>query len=188
MNIARVAGLVGLALAPLLAVGCSNRTTSTAAPTPSSHPPVLSTPVSPSSAPGTSAQTTVARPTDLTDGRHAVRISRVDPAARSITVDVIEIFFGEDAARAAKEDKAAEIPPPNDVWIRNVNPRLRTLLVATDAPITVNVHGAAESGNATKDIAKTLPELAALGRLDDGVFWVTVSGGRVTRIMEQYLP
>jgi hypothetical protein len=188
MSIARVAGLLGLALAPLLAVGCSDRTNSAAPPTPSSRPPVGSAPASPSSAPAASAQTSAARPTDLTDGRHAVRITRVDPAARRITVDVIEIFLGEDAARAAEEDKAAEIPPPNDVWIRNVNPRLRTLSVATDAPITVNVHGAAESGSATKDIAKTLPELAALGHLDDGVFWVTLTGGRITRIAEQYLP
>ena len=117
-----------------------------------------------------------------------MRITRVDPAAGRITVDVVEIFFGEDATRAAKEDKAEEIPPPNDVWIRNVNPRLRTLSVAPDAPITVNVHGAAESGSATKNVPKTLPELARLDRLDDGVFWLTVTGGRVTRIAEQYLP
>jgi hypothetical protein len=124
----------------------------------------------------------------LADGRYAVRITGVDPAARRVSVDVIQIFFGADAARAAEEDHAAEVPPPNDVWIRNTNPTVRTLAVAPDAPITVNVHGAAESGSATKDIAKTLPELAAIGDLHAGVFWVTVHGGQVTRIAEQYLP
>jgi hypothetical protein len=124
----------------------------------------------------------------LADGRYAARITKVDPVARRVTVDVIQIFFGADAARAAEEDHAAEVPPPNDVWIRNTSPALRTLAVTPGAPITVNVHGVAESGNAGRDIARTLPELAAIGDLHGGVFWVTVHGGQVTRIAEQYLP
>jgi hypothetical protein len=55
-------------------------------------------------------------------------------------------------------------------------------------PITVNVHGAAESGSATENIAKTLPELAELDHLETGLFWVTVSGDRVLKIAEQFLP
>jgi hypothetical protein len=90
-----------------------------------------------------------------------VRITRVDAAASRITVDVVQIFFGADAARAAQEDYAAEVPPPNDVWIRNTNARLRTVSVAKGAPITVNVHGAAESGGATRDIPWTLAQLGA---------------------------
>ena len=123
----------------------------------------------------------------LADGRYAVRITGVDPAARRITVDVIQIFSGADAARAAREDHAAEIPPPNDVWIRNTNPQLRTLPVAAGAPIMVNVHGAAESGSATRNIPWTLDQLGA-NHPADGVFWVTVHNGEVVRIAEQYLP
>jgi hypothetical protein len=52
----------------------------------------------------------------------------------------------------------------------------------------VNVHGVAESGSAVKNIPRTLSQLAATGGLRDGVFWVTVAGGQVTRIAEQYLP
>ena len=124
----------------------------------------------------------------LADGRYAVRITGVDPAARRITVDVIQIFFGADAARAAREDGAAEVPPPNDVWIRNTNPQLRTLPVAKGAPITVNVHGAVESGSATRDIPWTLAQLDAASHPAYGVFWVTVRNGQVVRIAEQYLP
>jgi hypothetical protein len=69
----------------------------------------------------------------LADGRHAVRITGVEPAARRATVDVVQIFFGADAARAAEEDGAPEVPPPNDVWIRNTSPQQRTLAVAPDA-------------------------------------------------------
>ena len=60
--------------------------------------------------------------------------------------------------------------------------------MASDASITVNVHGAAESGSSTKNIAKTLAELAEIDRLEDGIFWLTVADHQVTRIAEQYLP
>jgi hypothetical protein len=127
-------------------------------------------------------------PAGLADGRHAARITGVEPAARRVTVDVVQIFFGAAAARAAEEDGAAEVPPPNDVWIRDTSRRLRTLQVAPGAPITVNVHGAAESGSSTTNVPRTLSQLAATDDLQDGVFWLTVADGRVTRIAEQYLP
>jgi hypothetical protein len=54
--------------------------------------------------------------------------------------------------------------------------------------ITVNVHGASESGSSTEDIRKSLAEFAAIQHLAEGVFWLTLSDDRVTRITEQYLP
>jgi hypothetical protein len=127
-------------------------------------------------------------PTGLADGRHAVRITGVDPAVRRITADVVQIFLGQAAAEAAEQDGAAEVPPPNDVWIRNTSPQLRTLAVVPDAAIIVNVHGAAESGSSAKDVPRTLSQLAAIAHLEDGVFWVTVADGQLVRIAEQYLP
>jgi hypothetical protein len=96
--------------------------------------------------------------------------------------------LGTDAARAAEEDHAAEVPPPNDVWIRNSNSRLRSLFVAPGAPITVNTLAALESGGAIKNTDKTLAQLAAIEHLDYAVFWLTLSEGSVTRIAEQFLP
>jgi hypothetical protein len=81
---------------------------------------------------------------------------------------MVQIFFGAAAARAAEEDGAAEVPAPNDVWIRNSGRRLRTLPVAPGAPITVNVHGAAESGSPNKNVPRTLSQLAATDGLQDG--------------------
>jgi len=52
----------------------------------------------------------------------------------------------------------------------------------------VNVHGAAESGSSTKNIVKTLAELADIDGLEHGIFWLTVADGQVTRIAAQYLP
>jgi hypothetical protein len=192
MNISRPIAGGGLALALLLGSGCSDSTEPAAPPT-SSPAAGLPSPASPTSAGPTSptstrAGTTGAASPDLADGRHAARITRVDAAGGQITVDVVRLFLGDAAARAAQQDGSEEIPPPNDVWIRNTSRALRTLPVAPAAPITVNVHGAAESGSATKNIVKTLAELADIDGLEHGIFWLTVADGQVTRIAEQYLP
>ena len=193
MNISRLVAGGGLALALLLGSGCSGSADPAAPPTSSpttGRSPLAASPTSPDPMSPASGQagTTGAASSDLTDGRHAARITRVDAAGGRITVDVVQLFLGDAAARAAQEDGAEEIPPPNDVWIRNTSRALRTLSVAPAAAITVNVHGAAESGSATKNIAKTLAELAGIDGLEHGVFWLTVADGQVTRIAEQYLP
>jgi hypothetical protein len=122
----------------------------------------------------------------LEDGRHPVIIKTVDPARRTVTFDLLQWFEGEAAAKAAAED-GEESPPPNDYYIRNVNPRLRTLPVAADAPITVS--SLASSANPTKDTPVTLAQLA--GYFPTNVadpFWITVERGQVTGIAQQYLP
>jgi hypothetical protein len=124
----------------------------------------------------------------LEDGRHPVFIKTVDPGRRTVTFDLIQWFTGEAATKAAAED-GKESPPPNDYYIRNVNSRLRTLPVAADAPITVNLLAAQSTGNATKDVSVTLDELAGyFPNRDTGPFWLTVEGGQVTRIAQQYVP
>jgi hypothetical protein len=122
----------------------------------------------------------------LEDGRHLVLIKTVDPGRRTVTFDLLQWFEGEAAAKAAAED-GEESPPPNDYYIRNVNPRLRTLPVAADAPITVS--SLASSANPTKDTPVTLAQLA--GYFPTNVadpFWITVERGQVTGIAQQYLP
>ena len=124
----------------------------------------------------------------LADGRYAARLVAVDSHRRLVTVDVVQFFLGKAAATAAAQDHAAEVPPPNDVWIRNTSHKLRALHVTSTAPITVNVMGAAITGSAVKDLHVTLKQLGGFAHLDAGVFWLTVRHGVVTRIAEQYLP
>jgi len=156
----------------------------TATPTPVPSPsPAATSPAGASPATASSVD-----PNVLQDGRQPARIERVDAARRRITVDVVQFLVGAEASRAAAEDHAPEVPPPNDYWIRNTNPKLRTLPVAAGAPVTVNVHGAPVSGDSTKDIPRTLAQLAVIPSLDSGLFWLTVRNGVVTRIQEQYLP
>ena len=52
----------------------------------------------------------------LAEGRHPARIGSIDLARN-----------GAAAAVAAQQDGATEVPPPNDVWIRNENSLVRTL-------------------------------------------------------------
>jgi hypothetical protein len=132
--------------------------------------------------------TTASEPVVLADGRHPVYLKTVDPGQRTITFDLIQFFTGEAATKAAAED-GEESPPPNDYYIRNVNPRLRTLPVAADATITVNVLAAGSTGSSTKDVSVTLAKLATyFPNSGTSPFWITVAQGQVTKIAQQYLP
>jgi hypothetical protein len=178
-----VASLVALvAIAALSGCGGSEE------PSPSGGP-TATTAASASSAGGpTTSGPTAGEPAVLGDGRHPVYLKTVDPDRRMITFDLIQFFTGEAATKAAAEDNQ-ESPPPNDYYIRNVNPRLRTMPVAADAPITVNVLAAQSTGSSTKDVSVTMAKLASyFPNSGTPPFWITVSQGQVTRMAQQYLP
>jgi hypothetical protein len=131
---------------------------------------------------------TTSEPVVLADGRHPVYLKTVDPGRQMITFDLIQFFTGEAATKAAAEDNQ-ESPPPNDYYIRNVNPKLRTLPVRAGAPITVNVLAAQSTGSATKDVSVTLAKLASwFPNSGTPPFWITVEQGQVIKIAQQYLP
>jgi hypothetical protein len=121
----------------------------------------------------------------LGNGRHPVLLERVAVAGRTVTVDLVQWFTGDAATKAAAED-GKESSPPNDYYIRNVNPRLRTLPVATDARLTLTRQTLGQGGDATAGVAVDLARLADSGRRH--LFWATVHGGRIVRLEEQYLP
>jgi hypothetical protein len=130
--------------------------------------------------------------TDLPDGRHAVLLHSADLPGRQLTVDVIQFLTGEQARLAYAEDHPEDPDgPPNDYHIRNVNPRLRTLPVATDVEVTL-VHlgeGAVEVASTWATLLDDLSsEPADHDLMSYNPFWLTLSGGVVTRIEEQYLP
>ena len=138
-----------------------------------SGPPESGAPAA--SAPRPTASATPGDPAELGDGRHAVYLRMVDPDRRMITFDLIQLYLGEDAAREAAKDHKEFF---NDYYIRNVNPRLRTLPVRADATIIVNVLAAELTGSAIKDTPVTLAELATwFPRTGGPPFWWTVEHG-----------
>jgi hypothetical protein len=150
-------------------------------------PPIITAPPT-TNAPAPDGGTTGSRPAVLPDGRHPVIIKTVDPDRRTVTFDLIQWYVGEEAAREAAKDHQ-ESPPPNDHYIRNVNPRLRTLSVRSDAPITCNTLTAGYTGSATKNIRVPLWRLAIiLPPRGAGPFWITVDDDQVVRIAQQYVP
>jgi predicted MPP superfamily phosphohydrolase len=121
----------------------------------------------------------------LADGRHPVILKSIDPSRRTVTFDLIQMYWGDEATREAAKDHQ-ESPPPNDYYIRNVNPKLRTLPVRADAPITINTI-ATWTGSATKNVSVTLDRIASLDT-DGAVFYLTVRHDQVVKIAQQYLP
>lgn len=170
----------------VVATGCAAG--SGPAGTPSSSPTASTVPSSSVTATATTSATPTATAPVLANGGYAAQIVAVDVAHRTLTVDVVQLFLGAAASSAAAADHAPEVPPPNDVWIRNQSPTLRTLYVTTTAPITVNVLGASWTHSATTNVAVSLTRLAGLPGLHDAYFWLTVEHGVVARVAEQYLP
>ena len=188
---ARRLGAVLVAGVLLLTAGCSGGTPSGApaatgsVSTTSASASTSPSPTSPSAALSTSTGSGTA--VILKDGRYPTYILQVRPGTRTVTLDLVQFFTGPAASKAAEEDHAAEVPPPNDYWIRNANMLLRTLPVGSSARVTVNTLAAEETGSADKDVKVTLTKLASYD-LSNHLFWVTVRGNTVTGLTEQFLP
>ena len=140
----------------------------------------------PSATPGSStdpgAGTDGAAPV-LEDGDHPAYITKVDGANDRIVVDVVQVFNDDEAVKAAIAD--GESPAEAKYltgWVRNENPRLRTLPLAAD--LKVDLLGTCEESGSDRE--------AVLTRLADNAkrkgnyyFMLTVSDGTVQQIQER---
>ncbi len=131
---------------------------------------------------------------DLADGRHPVFLHDVDLAGRTLTVDVIQFLTGQDAVVAYQADHPDDPDgPPNDYYIVNVNPRLRTLPVAAEVEVSLVLLHLGEGVELKPRSWATLLDDLAGGAPADGLvsaspFWLTLDHGVVVGIEEQYLP
>jgi hypothetical protein len=131
----------------------------------------------------------------LEDGRHPTYLVELDVPGREVTFDLIQFLTGDEAITAYREDtpEDPEGDPPNDYFIRNDNPRLRTLPIAGDVAVTVvrlgDASGAGSVPSSFEELRDHLDENpSAEGRLAWNPYWLTVEGGEVVSIDEQYLP
>lgn len=130
---------------------------------------------------------------ELEDGRHFGSIRSIDVAAQTMRFDLAYFLTGDEANEAAAEH-GDEVPVPNDYYIVNDNPRLRTLAIAPDAEVWVIdwtdccelVQG--EIQPFVDAFATKAHAWDALYQGSEAPYWVTVEGGLVVKIEVQYLP
>jgi hypothetical protein len=118
----------------------------------------------------------------LTDGKHDAYIRKLDTHARTVVVDVVQVFKDKDAVEAAVQDgRSREDARYLSVWVRNQNPRLRTLPLASD--FKVDLIGGCEDSTLSREAV--LEKLADNARIA-GVYYytLTVEDGAVQRIDE----
>jgi hypothetical protein len=121
----------------------------------------------------------------LPDGVHHTLIRKVDIAHDRITVDVVQLFLDGDAVKAAIADgKPRQQAQAMMVYLRNQNPRLRTLPLGADLEVDF-FHSCDEK----PDRRAELVQLAGNARLGVYFYSLTVRDGAVQAIKErQILP
>lgn len=136
--------IVGSVLAPLVLLGCgsddSASTSTTAASTSTTSTEASTTTVAQSGATSTTVPESGAAGDALPAGRNVVFVRAVDLVGRTVTVDLAEFLTGD--AAIAKAKAAGDLDEscncvPNDYYISNVNPKLRTVAVPVSAAISV---------------------------------------------------
>jgi hypothetical protein len=119
----------------------------------------------------------------LPDGPHDAYIRQVDKGRNSIVVDVVQVFHDDAAVEAAIADgQSRDQARYLSTYVRNQNPRLRTLPLAANLRVQLR-DSCGDPGN---DRGALLTKLAANAR-QEGVYYYTlsVSGGAVQRIQER---
>ena len=118
----------------------------------------------------------------LADGRYDAYVRKVDPDRDLIVVDLVQVFTGDAAVRAAIEDgmdrSAAEV---RDTYVRNQNDRLRTLEMA--GGVRLNLIGSCESTGQEALFTKLIKD-ATYGQGHLFYYTLHVQGGVVRQIDE----
>ena len=164
--------------------------TSTSVTAPTTTLPVSSSTAPPSTAPPGTASTDAAsgsgcNPGDgatLPEGEWFGFVQSI--SASGIEFDLACWFTGDAATQAAAED-GEESPPPNDYYVRNVNPETREVPVAGGAEVVFYPDG--DPNN-----EETLAYADWAARVDERGYelgvWLEVEEGSITEIREQWVP
>jgi hypothetical protein len=172
--------------------GCAAHSTadpSSPAPvTPQAAPPIAPAPesptVAPKPAPAASEPAPAApKPPVLADGRYDGFIQQVNTRGDSLVVDLVQVFHDQAAVDAAVADgQSRDTAQVLVTYVRNQNPRLRTLPLAGDVRLDLR-------GGCEEPVSHQLAKLAADARAMSGdvhtyYFTLTVAGGAVHRVQE----
>jgi hypothetical protein len=167
------------AAAPTVPVATTPTTSTPTAPTliakPSLQPPGRQTPDVPI------GRVPAPRPV-LADGRYDAYINKVDTGHNQVVVDLVQVFQDQAVVQAAiadgmSRDKAQYL----SVYVRNHNPRLRTLPLAGDVRIDLW-----RTCDGPKPVSVLLAKLASNARLGWYYYTLTVTDGTVHQIKETF--
>jgi hypothetical protein len=127
--------------------------------------------------------TATGKPPVLTDGKHDAFIRKLDTRGGSVVVDVVQVFKDKAAVDAAVQDgKPRDSAQYLSVYVRNENPRLRTLPLASG--FQIDLHGACEESTLSRQ--QLLDKLAGNAQLAGTYYYtLTVKDGAVQRIDER---
>ena len=131
----------------------------------------------------------------LEDGRHFGYVRSVDVDARMIEFDLAYFLSGEEA-NAAYQAAGGSGPVPNDHFVVNDNPKLRTLPLAPEVRLRLLDWNHCCETFFDGDLALFAKAIGARADVADGdliyrgqsQWWITVENGVVTEIEEQYSP
>lgn len=133
-------------------------------------------------------------------------------SAEEIVADYAQFLTGQEAIEAAVEDGVTtpEEGVPNDYYIRNVNPQLRTLPLAQDVVVILSTAAPGAVGEvrvqmedwlslfhedgtpydpSLEDVPPAVePHFGFFGAGGGAPYWLTIEGDQVRQILQQYLP
>jgi hypothetical protein len=186
MRPARIITAVVFAAA-IAITGCAAHSTadpSSPAPvTPQAAPAITPAPESPTVAPkpptvASKSPTVASKSPVLADGRYDAYIRQVNTRGDYLVVDLVQVFHDQAAVDAAVADgKPRDTAQYLSTYVRNQNPRLRTLSLAGD--LRVDLLGGCE-----EPVSHQLNKLAADARAGGYYFTLGVTGDAVHRIQE----
>jgi hypothetical protein len=186
MRPARIITAVVFAAA-IAITGCAAHSTadpSSPAPgTPQATPAMTPAPESPTVAP--ESPTVASKPPTLApkspvlaDGRYDAYLRQVNTRGDYLVVDLVQVFHDQAAVEAAVADgKPQDTAQYLSTYVRNQNPRLRTLSLAGD--LRVDLLGGCE-----EPVSHQLNKLAADARTGGYYFTLSVTGDAVHQIQE----
>jgi hypothetical protein len=185
--------IIAVVFAAAVAVtGCAAHSTT---PSPAPSPPVVDQPpmppvyypvpsLAPAPKPTPTLKVAIDRVPVLADGRYDSYVRTVDTNRQRLVVDLVQVFKYPASVDAAIADgMARDQAQVLDVWVRNQNPRLRTLPLASDLQIDLLPGDCIESRN--HQLAKLIKDSRAISNSRPAYYFtLTVAGGVVHRIQE----
>jgi hypothetical protein len=133
---------------------------------------------------------------DLEDGRHFGYVTSVDVDTRTIQFDLAIWLSGEEADQAYQEATGETGHVPNDYYVVNDNPKLRTLALAPDVRVRLLDWNDCCDTFFDADLDMWAQAIETNEHIEDGgheysnntQVWITVKDGVVTLVEEQYSP